>query len=210
MVHLYKRKGNSQACDNHRGISLLCIAGKVLARILLNRLIEHLENGLFPESQCGFRKERGTIDMVFTARLLQEKCQEQNVDLYTTWWKPLIPSAAMASGASWVSLDALTDSSRWSVSSMTACRLKSLTTESHQLPSEKRSETKLCAGSNTVQHDAHCHADRCLPGLRPRHQHQIQNRRQAVQFATPSGQDQGPLWQAPWLPVHWWLSPQCQ
>ena len=83
--HLYKRKGNRRICDNHRGISLLCIAGKVLARILLNRLTNQLENGLLPESQCGFRKGRGTIDMVFAARQLQEKCQEQNVDLYTTF-----------------------------------------------------------------------------------------------------------------------------
>ena len=46
----------------------------------------HLDQaGLIPESQCGFRKDRGTIDMVFTARQLQEKCQEQNVDLYMTF-----------------------------------------------------------------------------------------------------------------------------
>ena len=68
------------------GISLLSIAGKILARVLLNRLNEHLErSGLLPESQCGFRKNRGTIDMIFTARQLQEKCQEQNVDLYMTF-----------------------------------------------------------------------------------------------------------------------------
>ena len=85
IIHLYKRKGNRQACDNHRGISLLSIAGKVLARVLLNRLIEHLERGHLPESQCGFRKDRGTIDMVFAARQLQEKCQEQNTDLYSTY-----------------------------------------------------------------------------------------------------------------------------
>ena len=48
------------SCDNHRGISLLAIAGKILARILLNRLIDHLENGHLPETQCGFRKSRGT------------------------------------------------------------------------------------------------------------------------------------------------------
>ena len=30
-------------------------------------------------------KDRGTIDMIFTARQLQEKCQEQNVDLYMTF-----------------------------------------------------------------------------------------------------------------------------
>ena len=47
--------------------------------------MKHLEQGLLPESQCSFRKERGTIDMVFAARQLQEKCQEQNVDLYSTY-----------------------------------------------------------------------------------------------------------------------------
>ena len=86
IIHLYKRKGNPQVCDNHRGISLLSIAGKILAKILLNRLNAHLDQtGLIPESQCGFRKDRGTIDMIFTARQLQEKCQEQNVDLYMTF-----------------------------------------------------------------------------------------------------------------------------
>ena len=85
ITHLYKRKGNRHACDNHRGISLLCIAGKILARIMLNRLINHLECGLLPESQCGFRKGRGTADMIFAARQLQEKCREQNVELYTTF-----------------------------------------------------------------------------------------------------------------------------
>ena len=63
IIHLYKRKGNRQACDNHRGISLLSIAGKILARVLLNRLTAHLEQGLLPERQCGFRKARGTVDM---------------------------------------------------------------------------------------------------------------------------------------------------
>ena len=86
IIHLFKRKGNPQVCDNHRGISLLSIAGKILARVLLNRLNEHLEqSGLLPESQCGFRKDIGTIDMIFTARQLQEKCQEQNVDLCMTF-----------------------------------------------------------------------------------------------------------------------------
>ena len=48
--------------------------------------IVHLEQkGLIPESQCGFRKDRGTIYMIFTARQLQEKYQEQNVDLNLTF-----------------------------------------------------------------------------------------------------------------------------
>ena len=86
IIHLFKRKGNPQLCDNHRGISLFSIAGKVLARILLNRLNEHLEQaGLLPESQCGFRKDRGTIVMIFTPRQLQKKCQEQIMDLNMTF-----------------------------------------------------------------------------------------------------------------------------
>nr|VZI50120.1 unnamed protein product [Spirometra erinaceieuropaei] len=85
IVHLYKRKGNRQVCDNHRGISLLNIAGKNFARILLNRLNNHLEQGLLPESQCGFRRHRGTTDMIFAARQLQEKCQEMRTHLYSTF-----------------------------------------------------------------------------------------------------------------------------
>ena len=77
IIHLYKRKGNPQVCDDHRGISLLSIAGKVLANIILNRLNVYLDQaGLTPESQCGFRKDKRAIDT---------KCQEQNVDLYMTF-----------------------------------------------------------------------------------------------------------------------------
>ena len=86
IIRLFKRKGNPQMCDNHRGISLLSIAEKVLARVLLNRPNEHLEQAVFlTESKCGFRKDRGTIDMIFPAKQLQEKCQEQNMDLYMTF-----------------------------------------------------------------------------------------------------------------------------
>ena len=91
IIYLYKRKRNPQVCDNHRGIPLLSIVGKIivgkiLTKILLNRLNVHLDQkGLNPESDCGFRTDRGTIDMIFTARQLQEKCQEQNVDLYMTF-----------------------------------------------------------------------------------------------------------------------------
>uniref|UniRef100_A0A2C9LNM3 Reverse transcriptase domain-containing protein n=1 Tax=Biomphalaria glabrata TaxID=6526 RepID=A0A2C9LNM3_BIOGL len=84
-IHLYKRKGNRQLYDNHCGISLLCIAGKVLARVLLNRLQHHLETGLLQESQCGFMRGRGTVDMICAVRQLQEKCREQNSNFYTVF-----------------------------------------------------------------------------------------------------------------------------
>ena len=83
IIHLFKRKGNPQVCDNHRGISLLSIARKILARVLLNRLNEHLErSGLLPGSQCGFRKNRG-IDMIFTARQLKKIARNR---MWTSTW----------------------------------------------------------------------------------------------------------------------------
>jgi len=41
-VHLYKKKGDRTNCDNHRGISLLSVAGKVLARTMQIRLSDHV------------------------------------------------------------------------------------------------------------------------------------------------------------------------
>ena len=43
IIHLHKQQGNPQVCDNHRGISLLSIAGKILAKILLNPLNVHFD-----------------------------------------------------------------------------------------------------------------------------------------------------------------------
>ncbi|BHF57867.1 hypothetical protein SprV_0100081300 [Sparganum proliferum] len=85
VVHLYKRKGNRQLCDNHRGISLLKIAVKIFACILLGRLKSHLEQGLLSKSQCVFRRHRGTTDMIFAARKLQEKCQEIRTHMNSTF-----------------------------------------------------------------------------------------------------------------------------
>ena len=82
IIHLYKNKGDRSSCDNHRGISLLSIAGKILARIMLNRITKHILDDVVSESQCGFRKQRGTVDMVFAIRQLQEKCVEQHQDLH--------------------------------------------------------------------------------------------------------------------------------
>jgi endonuclease/exonuclease/phosphatase family metal-dependent hydrolase len=82
IVHLYKKKGDKSDCNNHRGISLLSVAGKIMARLILDRLTSHLSESILPDSQCGFRSGRGTVDMIFSARQIQEKCREQNMDLF--------------------------------------------------------------------------------------------------------------------------------
>ena len=76
IVTIYKNKGDRSDCNNYRGISLLNIVGKAFARVLLNRL-QTLASRVYPDSQCGFRAERSTIDMIFSLRQLQEKCREQ-------------------------------------------------------------------------------------------------------------------------------------
>ena len=74
--NLYKNKGDRSDRNNYRGISLLCIAGKLFARVALHRL-RKLADRVYPKSQCGFRPNRSTVDMIFSLRQLQEKCREQ-------------------------------------------------------------------------------------------------------------------------------------
>jgi len=79
---IYKKKGDRAICGNSRGISLLSVAGKLLARVMLIRLLTYVFDTVVPEAQCGFRRARSTTDMIFVARLLQEKCKEQHGDLF--------------------------------------------------------------------------------------------------------------------------------
>ncbi|XP_045454528.1 uncharacterized protein LOC123663932 [Melitaea cinxia] len=75
IVTLYKGKGDRDECNNYRGISLLNIAGKAFAKVVLRRL-DMLAARIYPKTQCGFRTGRSTTDMIFTLRQLQEKCRE--------------------------------------------------------------------------------------------------------------------------------------
>jgi len=81
IITLFKNKGDRSDCNNYRGISLLSIVGKTFAKVVLRRL-QVLAERVYPESQCGFRAERSTIDMIFSLRQLQEKSREQRQPLY--------------------------------------------------------------------------------------------------------------------------------
>ncbi|BHF62753.1 hypothetical protein SprV_0200573900 [Sparganum proliferum] len=84
MVYLYKWNGNRRYCEYHRGLPLLKITGKIFARIFLNRLNNHQEQGLLLQSQCGFHRHRETAEMIFAARQLQEKRREMQTHLPST------------------------------------------------------------------------------------------------------------------------------
>ena len=60
------KKGRRDVCENHRGISLISVAPKLMSMILLRRL-----NGK-REEQAGFRSGRGCVDQIFTLRQLLE------------------------------------------------------------------------------------------------------------------------------------------
>ena len=78
IISINKKKGDRATYGSSRETSLLSVAGKVFAKILLIRLNKSFVDEVCPESQCGFRREHGTVDLIFVARHLHEKCLEQN------------------------------------------------------------------------------------------------------------------------------------
>ena len=85
IISLYKNKGDKSEYSNYRGINLLSIAGKILARVFLNRFIRTIAQENAPESRYGLRFNRRTTDMIFVLRQREEKCREQNVGLYAAF-----------------------------------------------------------------------------------------------------------------------------
>ena len=75
------KKGDLSRCDNWRGIALLEVVGKLVARVVQNRLQVLAEDEL-PESQCGFRRNRGCADAIFSVRQLVEKSYEHRSKLF--------------------------------------------------------------------------------------------------------------------------------
>ena len=124
-VHLYKRKGNPQVCDNHRGISLID-CWKDTSKIILNCLNVHLDQtGSIPESHCGFKEDRGTKYMI-----LQQHKFKGNVKnkMWTSTWplststKHSTQSVVMGLGKLRQSLAVQPDSYPWSCNFIMRCR----------------------------------------------------------------------------------------
>jgi hypothetical protein len=76
IVPIYKQ-GDKTDCNNYRGISLLSTAYRILFNILLARLTPNV-NEIFGDHQCGFRRNRSTMDQIFYIRQILEKKWEYN------------------------------------------------------------------------------------------------------------------------------------
>ena len=75
------KKGDLQQCSNHRTISLISHASKILLKILLNRIRNKIESEI-SQTQAGFRPGGGIRDHIFNLRMLIGKFQEMSKDLH--------------------------------------------------------------------------------------------------------------------------------
>lgn len=78
------KKGALSDCNNWRGITLLSVPSKILAKIIIGRMSEAVDNALRNE-QAGFRKQRGCIDQIFALRNIIEQCTEWQRQLYVNF-----------------------------------------------------------------------------------------------------------------------------
>jgi hypothetical protein len=70
-------KGDKTECSNYQGISLLPTSYKIIFNILLSRLIPYADE-IIGDHQCGFRRNRSTIDQIFYIRQILQKKWEYN------------------------------------------------------------------------------------------------------------------------------------
>jgi len=70
------KKGDLTICDNHRGIMLLSVPGKVLSKVILERLKEAVDVKL-RKNQAGFRSGRSCADQIVSLRIIIEQALEQ-------------------------------------------------------------------------------------------------------------------------------------
>ena len=77
VIPLYKRKGDKDVEGNYRGVCLLAMASRILARVLASRLREWAEEmKLMDDDQSGFRKGRATADVSQIMFRIQEDTED--------------------------------------------------------------------------------------------------------------------------------------
>ena len=75
------KKPGAMECNRHRTISIMSQLGKIVLRIILNRIRNKIRPEI-PEEQYGFVKGKGTANAIFLLRMLSERAIEMQKDLY--------------------------------------------------------------------------------------------------------------------------------
>src|SRR6478609_7288310 len=79
-----QRKMNAVECSDHRTISLISHASKILLKILTNR-IKAKARDFVGQNQFGFRKGCGTRDAIGVMRMICKRSLEFGNNVYTGW-----------------------------------------------------------------------------------------------------------------------------
>ncbi|CAI6352699.1 unnamed protein product [Macrosiphum euphorbiae] len=80
MIALPKKK-KSEKCEDHRTISLIAHASKILTKIIHKRIEAKISVNL-EEDQFGFRRNRGTREAILCLRMIMEKMYRVNKPMY--------------------------------------------------------------------------------------------------------------------------------
>ena len=75
------KKGNAKECSNYCTIALISYTNKVMLKTLQARLQQYVNHEL-PDVQAGFRKGRGTRDLIANIRWIMEKAREFQKNIY--------------------------------------------------------------------------------------------------------------------------------
>ena len=75
------KKGNAKECSNYCTIAHISHTSKVMLKILQTRLQQYMNREL-PHVQAGFRKGRGTRDLIANIHWIMEKAREFQKNIY--------------------------------------------------------------------------------------------------------------------------------
>jgi len=86
LLKILPKKGDLSKPGNYRGIMMLEIVYKTVAKIVHSRLQPIVES-LDHESQCGFRPGRGCADAVFSVKLAMKKRREHGKETWILFFR---------------------------------------------------------------------------------------------------------------------------
>ena len=212
IVHIFKRKGDRACYDDHRGISLLSIAGKIVVRVLLNRLSSHVQHngegsaresmrlpswpGYYRHDLCCSSDSR-KVSWTTPGSLHDFHRPNQGLRLCSQGWSLEGSEEDWMPGQVRQHCEILP---RWH-DRMCTWWWRDIFTLWHLT----WHEAGLCTSASAVQHFL-CHdAAGGLQGLRPRRVYAVQNGWQRLQPSSSPGKDESVLCHPSWSPLCWWL-----
>ena len=80
IITIVPKKGDTSVCSNNRGITLRATSSKLFQVIMLNRVSSCIEQ-LLRENQCGFRRNRSTVDQLFSLQMIIRKFVDYNLPM---------------------------------------------------------------------------------------------------------------------------------